>query len=96
MRTLSIWGANNRPFVSTIAQNPALAPYKQMSSYLSAISRIGTKAIHAISNGETLLEEEKEYNFEMLEGASQPVLGAELAIVPALRKLIEASYKPLN
>lgn len=93
LRTLRSWEANNRPFVSTIMQNPELMPYKEMSSYLAAIARIGMKAVHAIANGEQLPEEEKAYNFEMLDGAEKPVLGAELAIVPAVRRLVEESYR---
>lgn len=91
LRQLRVWEANHRPFLSTSQQNPSLVPYEPMSKYLSVISNIGTKAVHAISNQTTLPEEEPNYYQEMLELASEPVQGTELAMLEPIRRLIEAA-----
>lgn len=89
LRQLRVWEANHRPFLSTIQQNPSLSPHEQMSKYLSVISNIGTKAVHAISNQTTLPTEEHIYYQKMLDLASETVKGTELAVVEPIRRLIE-------
>ena len=91
LRNLRMWEANHRPFLSTIHQNPDLKPYEQLSKFLSVISNIGTKAVHAVANGTSLPEEEGDYYQDMLTIADESVLGVELAVVEPIRRLIEAA-----
>lgn len=91
LRSMRIWESNHRPMISTIQQNPTLAPYEEMSKYLSVISNIGITAVHAIANGTTLPEAEEGYYDEMLALAERSVDGAELAIMDGMRQLIEAA-----
>ena len=93
LRNLRLWEANHRPFLSTIQQNPDLAPYVQLSKYLSVISNIGTKAVHAIANETSLPKEEHNYYQEMLDIADESILGVELAVVEAIRRLIDEAVK---
>ncbi len=96
LRSLRIWEANHRPFLATIAQNPSLSPYEEMSAYLAAVARIGQKAVYAIANEQPLPKAEKVYNQQMLDGARKPVLGADLAIVSAIDKLLQKAENDIK
>ncbi|MEM7369647.1 MAG: family 20 glycosylhydrolase [Bacteroidota bacterium] len=91
LRSMRIWESNHRPMLSTIQQNPRLAPYQEMSKYLSVISNIGITAVHAIANGTTLPLEEEGYYEEMLALAERSVEGAELAVIEGMRALVLAA-----
>ncbi|RMG25933.1 MAG: hypothetical protein D6730_10000 [Bacteroidetes bacterium] len=91
LRSMRLWEANHRPFLSTIQQNPHLAPYESLSKSLSVIAHIGIKAVHALANGQPLQPDEHSYNQQMLELARKPVMGAELAVVDAIEQLVQAA-----
>jgi hexosaminidase len=94
--TLALWKANHVRALPLIAASPALREIEPLSLGLSRACEVGLEALDRISRGERQPATWAEEKGKILAEAAKPAAHAELAILPALTKLVEACTGPVK
>jgi hexosaminidase len=85
---LLLWVENHKQFADLADNSPILKDAVTLSLDLSNISKIGLQALSGSVNHS---DSWKEASYKQLDSASQPRMECELAVVSAIRKLVEVA-----
>ncbi len=88
---LIMWMNNNNDLVKTISISPILREIKPLSENLAAAAETGVEAMKFLENGETADKAWVETKTALLKSVMKPYGQVQLAIVPALEKLVNAA-----
>jgi hexosaminidase len=89
-KTLALWKANHALVLSLIAGAPALREIEPLSLGLAQASEVGLEALGRLEKGEHQPAAWGEEKAKVLAEAARPAGHAELAVIKALVKLVEA------
>jgi hexosaminidase len=95
-RTLTAWKTNHPLVLPLLAASPALREIEPLSLGLARLSEAGLEALAVLSKNEGRPASWADEKAKILSDAAQPAAHAELVVVPAVAKLIEACKGPLK
>ena len=87
---LTAWKDNHAPVLALVAGSPALAEVEPLSLGLARVSAIGLEAIGHLARGEGQPPAWVEERRRVLADAARPAAHAELVVVKAVGRLVEA------
>ncbi|MGH7494437.1 MAG: beta-N-acetylhexosaminidase [bacterium] len=93
---LVLWKDNHAELLKTIKASPALAEIESLSKDLSAASAIGLEALAMLEGSQQAAEVWKKEKLEVLQKAKEPRGQAELMVVSAIEKLVNATTAERN
>lgn len=94
--TLTAWKTNHPLVLALLAASPALREIEPLSLGLARVSDAGLEALAVLAKGEGRPASWADEKGKVLADAAQPAAHAELVVVPAVAKLIEACKGPLK
>ncbi|HSA95275.1 MAG TPA: family 20 glycosylhydrolase, partial [Acidobacteriota bacterium] len=94
--TLTAWKTNHPLVLALLAASPALREIEPLSLGLARVSEAGLEALAVLAKGEGRPASWADEKGKVLSDAAQPAAHAELVVVPAVAKLIEACRGPLK
>ena len=89
--TLLRWKSNHPPVLRLLARSPALLEIEGLSLALAETCETGLAALETIAAGETKDDKWVQEKLAALAGAKKPEAHAELAVVTAVEKLVQAA-----
>ncbi len=92
--TLTAWKNNHVLVLPLIAWSPSLREIEPLSLALAEVAEIGLAALAHIEKGEKASREWSERSRARLAAAAKPMAHAELAVVRAVNRLVEACAEP--
>jgi hexosaminidase len=93
-RTLTGWKDNHALVLAALAASPALRETEPLSLGLARACEVGLEALTVLMKGEGRSAGWAEERSKVLAEASKPAAHAELAVVPAIARLVEACKGP--
>ncbi len=93
-KTMAQWKANHALVLSLIAGAPALWEIEPLSRGLARASEVGREALSRLSKGQGEPAAWAEEKGKVLAEAAKPAAHAELAVIAAIMKLVEACAGP--
>jgi len=93
-RTMTVWKDNHALVLAALAASPALREIEPLSLGLAQACETGLEALAVLSKGEGRPAAWAEERSKVLAGAAKPAAHAELVVVPAIAKLVEACKGP--
>jgi len=95
-KTLTAWKDNHALVLPALAVSPALREIEPLSLGLARACEVGLEALAVLSKGEGRPVAWAEERSKVLADAGKPAAHAELAVVPAIAKLVEACKGPVK
>jgi hexosaminidase len=92
-RWLTAWRDNHAQLRPTLEASFLLQPLEPLSRHLSEAAALGLEALEALGSGTALDAAQSQEGLALLQRAAAPQDELLLAIVPAVRKLLEAALK---
>ncbi len=90
------WKANHPAVLELVAASPALADVETLSLALAAVSETGLEALDFLTSGKTPDKGWVDAKKQLLAEAAKPKAGGELAVIPAVQKLVDACGKDVR
>ncbi|MBT9391595.1 beta-N-acetylhexosaminidase [Hymenobacter sp. NST-14] len=87
---LQRWQANNSQLVPLLAASPTLTEYAPLSAALSTAAALGLERLAQLEKGQTPSAAWRAAALRQLDTLNQPAGQTELAVLPHLRRLVEA------
>lgn len=88
---LKLWEANDAKLQPLFAASPALLEYAPLSTQLHQLAALGLERLQQLENGQAPSPTWLAAAQKQLEAAKAPAGQAELAVLPAMRKLLQQS-----
>jgi hexosaminidase len=88
---LASWSANHARLEPVLAASPRAREARSLSRDLSALGALGLEALDAVRAGRARPPARREASMRLVDQAAKPRAEVEIAVVPALRKLVLAA-----
>jgi hexosaminidase len=95
-KTLTAWKDNHALVLPALAASPALREIEPLSLGLARACEVGLEALTVLSKGEGRPAAWAEERSKVLADAAKPAAHAELVVLPAIARLVEACTGPVK